>query len=95
MNKRGFYTCYDERYFSNESLEKINKKNKKVEFSIFRDVVIVPKLSETCNTIDIWWSDVDKINASKTMRDEILGLQRIYPDITVKEALKILYQPSQ
>ena len=95
MNKRGFYTCYDERYFSNDALEKINKKNKKVEFSIFRDVIIVPKISETCDSIDIWWSSVDKINASKTMTDEILSLQRIYPDITIKEALKILYQPSQ
>lgn len=94
MNKRGFYSCYDERYFSNDALEKINKKNKKVEFSIFRDVVIIPKLSETCHS-NIWWSNVDKINATKTMRDEILSLQRIYPDITAKEAIKILYQPSQ
>jgi hypothetical protein len=93
MNKRAFYTCYDERYISNENIKKHIKK--RVDFSVFRDVIIVPKISETCDSIDIWWSNTDKVNACKSMILEIKTLQSIYPDITIKEALKILYQPPQ
>jgi hypothetical protein len=92
MNKHAFYTCYDERYFSNDSLEK--SKKKRVDFSVFRDVIIVPKTSETCDSNDIWWSTTDKVNACKSMIDEIKTLQSIYPDMTYKQAVKLLYQPN-
>ena len=87
-NNAGCYICYDA-----QSQYK-NKKNKKVDFSIFRDIIIIPKLSEVCDSIDIWWSNTDKIKAYKSMTTEIENIQRIYPGITVKEAAKILYQPS-
>jgi hypothetical protein len=91
MNKRAFYTCYDERYISNENIKKHIKK--RVDFSVFRDVIIVPKISETCDIIDIWWSNTDKVNACKSMTLEIRDLQKKYPDMTYKQAMKLLYQP--
>jgi hypothetical protein len=93
MNKLAFYTCYDERYICNDDLEKMNKKKKRVDFSVFRDVIIVPKISETCDSIDIWWSNTDKVNAYKSMYLEIHDLQKKYPDMTYKQAMKLLYQP--
>jgi hypothetical protein len=94
MNKLAFYTYYDNYYISSE-IEKFYKRNKKVEFSVFRDIIIIPKLSEICDTNDIWWSHTDKIKACTSMSMEIQCLQKIYPNITVKEAMRILYQPGQ
>jgi hypothetical protein len=94
MNKHAFYTCYDEHYVSNDDLEKINKKKKRVDFSVFRDVIILPKISETCDSIDIWWSTTDRVNACKSMTLEIHDLQKKYPDMTYKQAVKLLYQPN-
>jgi len=91
MNKRAFYTCYDERYISNENIKKHIKK--RVDFSVFRDVIIVPKISETCDSIDIWWSNTDKVNACKSMTLEIHELQKKYPEMSYKQAMKLLYQP--
>lgn len=82
MNKVSFYTCHDnydnyDNYYISSDIENLNKRNKKVEFSIFRDVIIIPKLSEICESIDIiWWSQTDKINAYKSMNTEIQGLQK-------------------
>jgi hypothetical protein len=97
MNKVSFYTCYDnyDNYYISSEIEKFNKRNKRVEFSIFRDIIIIPKLSEICDSIDIWWSQTDKINACKSMNTEIQCLQKIYPNITIKEAMIMLYQPSK
>ena len=91
MNNMAFLTCYDERYISNENIKK--SKKKRVDFSVFRDVIIVPKISETCDSIDIWWSNTDKVNAYKSMYLEIHDLQKKYPDMTYKQAMKLLYQP--
>ena len=74
--------------------ESKNTKNKKVEFSIFRDVIVIPKTSELYDSIDIWWSDSDKCKAQLSMITEIHYLMKEYPHITVKQAMEILYQPT-
>lgn len=80
---------------NNSSSNSANKNRaKKVDFSLFRDVIIIPNKRETCDSIDLWWSYSDVRKAYSSMHDEIQVIQKIYNDnITQKEAMKILYQP--
>ena len=71
-----------------------HKKNKQVKFSLFRDVIIIPNINEICDSIDIWWSAIDKLNARNSMFCEVQTLLKMCPDISIKEAVKLLYQPN-
>jgi hypothetical protein len=71
-----------------------NKKNKRVRFHNLIQVVLVPKISDLYDTIDIWWSNTDKLNANKSMYDEIQVLRKRHPAMTLKQAMKLLYQPN-
>ena len=71
-----------------------HKKNKKVNFSIFRDVIVIPNSRDMYDSIDIWWSATDKLNAHKSMFHEVQTLLNMCPDISMKEAIKLLYQPN-
>ena len=96
----GFLTCYDERYISNEIIKK-NIKNikniKRVRFHNLIKVVLIPKISELYSIIDrrdMWWSENDKLNAHKSMYAELQILQKRHPCMTLKQAMKLLYQPN-
>jgi len=69
------------------------KNNKRVRFHNFIDVILIPKMSELYDSIDIWWSERDKASAHLMMYCEIQTLQRIHPTMTMKQAMKLLYQP--
>jgi hypothetical protein len=75
-------------------LSLIHKTQKKVQFSLFRDIILIPKNSEIYDRIDLWWSDLDKRKAFLSMYTEIKTLQNRHPDMTYKQALKLLYQPN-
>ena len=70
------------------------KLEKKVEFSVFRDIIIIPKTSEIYDSFDLWWSDIDKRNAYLSMYFEIRTLQKRHPSMTCRQAMKLLYQPN-
>ena len=57
-------------------------------------IVLIPKVSELYDMTDIWWSERDKVNAYKSMYDEIQVLQKRHPSMTSKQAMKLLYQPN-
>jgi len=93
MNQFECYkNCYTNNY--NITIEESKNSKKKVEFSNFRDVIVIPRTSELYDSIDIWWSDVDKCKARFSMITEIQILMKKYPHITIKKAMEILYQPS-
>lgn len=69
------------------------KNNKRVRFHDLTRVIFIPKMSELYDTIDIWWSESDKVAANAMMYREIQTLQRIHPTMTMKQAMKLLYQP--
>jgi hypothetical protein len=69
------------------------KNNKRVRFHDLTRVILIPKMSELYDSIDIWWSESDKVAANAMMYCEIKTLQRIHPTMTMKQAMKLLYQP--
>lgn len=70
------------------------KKYKQVRFHNLIQIILIPKVSELYDMTDIWWSERDKVNAYKSMYDEIQVLQKIHPSMTLKQAMKLLYQPN-
>ena len=71
-----------------------NKKYKRVRFHNLIQIVLIPKVSDLYDSIDIWWSNTDKLNAHKSMYDEIQVLQKRHPAMTLTQAMKLLYQPN-
>ena len=80
--------------YSNWNYNNYNKKNRSVRFHNVIKIVLIPKVSELYDTIDIWWSEMDKLNAYKSMYAEIQVLQKRHPAMTFKQAMKLLYQPN-
>jgi hypothetical protein len=66
---------------------------KKVRFSSFIREFRNPTLIERSHFPYLWWSELDKSTARYNMYNEIQNLQKIHPTITVKQAMKLLYQP--
>ena len=71
----------------------INDK-KKVRFSSFIREFRNPTFIEKSHFPYLWWSELDKSTARYNMYNEIKNLQRIHPSMTVKQAMKLLYQPN-
>jgi len=71
-----------------------NKKNKKVRFSNYVYICSNPTIIDLENCKKLWWSELDKSAAYFSMYSEIQNLQRIHPTMTMKEAMKLLYQPN-
>lgn len=71
-----------------------HKKHKKVKFSVFRDIIVIPNSRDMYDSIDIWWSETDKLNAHKSMFCEVQTLIKMCPDISITEAVSLLYQPT-
>jgi len=68
--------------------------NKKVHFSTWVTVFPNPCFIEIATKKYLWWSESDRTAAHLTMIFEIRNLQKSHPSMTVKQAMKILYQPS-
>ena len=72
------------------------KKNriKKVQFSTW--ILVYPNVNLLgADTIHyLWWNENDKIAACSAMNREIRYLQNIHPNITIKQAMQLLYQPN-
>jgi hypothetical protein len=71
-----------------------NSSNKKVRFSTWVSVFPNPYFIEIPTKKYLWWSESDKNDAQLTMIFEIRNLQKTHPSITVKQAMKLLYQPN-
>ena len=67
---------------------------KKVRFSSFIREFRNPTFIERSHFPYLWWSELDKSAARYNMYNEIQSLQRIHPTMTVKQAMKLLYQPN-
>ena len=67
---------------------------KKVRFSSFITEYRNPTFIERSHFPYLWWSELDKSAARYNMYNEIQSLQRIHPTMTVKQAMKLLYQPN-
>ena len=67
---------------------------KKVRFSSFVREFRNPTFIEKSHLPYLWWTKLDKSTACYTMRTEIQNLQKKHPNITVKQAMKLLYQPN-
>ena len=68
--------------------------NKKVTFSTWVNVFPNPCFIEIPSKKYLWWSESDKNAAQLSMIFEIRDLQKKHPSITIKQAMKLLYQPN-
>jgi hypothetical protein len=69
------------------------KPTKKVTFMNLIRVVLIPKYQDICDCREIWWSEIDKMNATIFMHNEINTILRINPTMNKSQAMKLLYQP--
>ena len=67
---------------------------KKVHFSDYIREISNPTYIDESNSKYLWWSHLDKSTACYMMQLEIQNLQKIHPAMTVKQAMKLLYQPN-
>jgi regulatory protein YycI of two-component signal transduction system YycFG len=66
---------------------------KKVRFSPFIRTFPNPTIIEKERYQYLWWTELDKSAAYFMMFTEIRNLQKKHPTMTVKQAMKLLYQP--
>lgn len=71
----------------------INFKIKKVNFNNKIKVILVPTLRNISFKDELWWSERDLYNAQQTSFIELNKLIQRHPNLTFKEAQKLLYQP--
>jgi len=43
---------------------------------------------------DLWWSQEDHIESRRTALDDVNRLRCIHPTISLRDALRLLYQPN-
>jgi hypothetical protein len=82
----------DEKEKENEN----DKKEKKVSFDLFTEIIYIPKY-EKYNNYDhenLWWSDYEMNMTRIGSRDEILTLLKKHTLMTINQAKKLLYQPN-
>ena len=80
-----FFSC--ERTFA-------QKKNKKVSFYSFVGVRLVPcRFEYRLFTDELWWSETDYRNFYQSYRQEVNHFSKIYPNITLANVRRLLYQP--
>jgi hypothetical protein len=71
-------------------IHKINKK--KVRFNSFT-IFLIP-YTKNGTSDELWWSEEDHFIAKVAAREEIMRLINIHKYITLKDAIKLLYQPN-
>ena len=67
---------------------------KRVRFSPFIKVLPNPIFIERQHIPYLWWSELDKSAAYFMMQTEIRNLQKNHPNMNMKQAIKLLYQPN-
>jgi len=71
----------------------IHKKlKKKVRFNGF--TIFLVSYTKDGTSDQLWWSEEDQFIAKVTAREEIMRLLNIHKYITLKDVLKLLYQPN-
>ena len=71
------------------------KKRKKVSFYSLVNVILIPSRLDYCTFLDeLWWYDTDYNSFYTSANEEIRELVKKHPNITLKNAKKLLYQPS-
>jgi hypothetical protein len=81
-------------FYNNSNNNIITKKKKKVRFSIYTFIYPNPAIIDVEICKYLWWTELDKSAAYCAMFSEIQHLQRIHPTMTMKQAMKLLYQPN-
>jgi hypothetical protein len=71
-------------------IHKINKK--KVRFNGF--TIFIVSYTKDRTSDELWWSDEDYFIAKVAAREEMMRLITIHKSITLKDVLKLLYQPN-
>jgi hypothetical protein len=66
---------------------------KNVKFNNIESLHLIPCRGEI-NCRELWWSTTDQSWARFTALQEIKDLRRKHPLMTLKQALKLLYQPN-
>ena len=79
---------------NNSNNDIITKKKKNVRFSIYTYIHPNPTILDVGICKYLWWTELDKSAAYFSMFTEIQNLQRIHPTMTMKQAMKLLYQPN-
>jgi hypothetical protein len=73
-----------------------NKNKKSVSFSNIRFLHIIPNRLDLVNASllhNLWWSNNDYLRFRNDAFNEIRELQKRFPNINLKQSLKLLYQP--
>ena len=71
-------------------IHKLNKK--KVRFNGFT-IFLIPYTKDGTSD-ELWWSEEDQFIAKVNAREEIIRLINIHKYITLKDVIKLLYQPN-
>ena len=66
---------------------------KKVRFDK-ATIFIFECIKEEIINKDLWWSKEDQVESRKSAFDEINRLRKIHKTISVRDALRLLYQPN-
>jgi hypothetical protein len=73
----------------------VRKKNKKkIQFSKYIYIHLIPSYRELINYQYLWWSQDELINTRLNASKEIIELKNKLPFITMEDAKKLLYQPN-
>ena len=83
-------------FYENKYRKKCNKKNKKVSFDLFIEIIYIPKYEKqnNYNHDNLWWSDYEMQMTRIGSRDEILTLLKKHTLMTLDHAKQLLYQPN-
>jgi predicted transcriptional regulator len=81
-------------FYNNSNNNIITKKKKNVRFSIYTYIHPNPTILDMESCKYLWWTEFDKSAAYFAMFTEIQNLQRNHPTMTMKQAMKLLYQPN-
>jgi hypothetical protein len=67
---------------------------KKVTFNKIIEVYIIPSFFTNIDKLNLWWNKNDVNNAVFSCKTEIANLIEIHPQMEIKYARKLLYQPN-
>jgi hypothetical protein len=81
-------------FFSTIDDELNKKKTKKVSFSKYLYVCLIPMYYEIENYHDLWWSDSDLLEMRVNTMKEIQQLMIVHPSMKISHAKKLLFQPN-
>ena len=72
----------------------IKKKKKKIQFSKYIYIHLIPTYRELINYQNLWWTEDELINCRVHASREIMELKNRLPSASIDDAKKLLYQPN-